>query len=87
VAQVSEEERLRAGHGLFTQACAMCHGAEGQGGIGSDLTAVDYRFGQQPTEVNESIRSGRPGGMPAFGQQYTAEQVENLTRYVLSLRR
>jgi cytochrome c oxidase cbb3-type subunit III len=87
VVQVSEEERLRAGQGLFTQACAMCHGAEGQGGIGSDLTAVDYRFGQQPTEVNESIRSGRPGGMPAFGQQYTAEQVENLTRYVLSLRR
>jgi cytochrome c oxidase cbb3-type subunit III len=87
VAQIPEQERVHAGQELFAKDCAMCHGAEGSGGIGSNLTATDYHFGHQPSEVSDSIRSGRPGGMPAFGQQYSAEQVENLTRFVLSLRR
>jgi cytochrome c oxidase cbb3-type subunit III len=86
VAQIPEQERLLAGAAIFTKDCTMCHGADGHGGIGSDLTAGAYHFGHQPTEVSESIRTGRPGGMPAFGQQYSAEEVENLTRFVLSLR-
>jgi cytochrome c oxidase cbb3-type subunit III len=87
VAQLPEEERLLSGRALYAKDCAMCHGDDGRGGIGSDLTLADYLFGHQPTEVSASIRDGRPGGMPAFGRQYSAEQLENLTRFVLSLRR
>ena len=35
----------------------------------------------------ESIRNGRPKGMPAYGKLFTEEQLEALTSYVLSLNR
>lgn len=87
VAQVPDQERALHGRQLYAKDCAMCHGTDGHGGIGSDLTSANFKFGSQHPDVSESIRSGRQGGMPAFGQQYTDEQLENLTRFVLSLGR
>jgi cytochrome c oxidase cbb3-type subunit III len=82
-----DQDRLLLGQQLYARDCAMCHGADGQGGIGSDLTSTNYTYGRQLTEVSESIGSGRPGGMPAYGQQYSPEQLENVSRFVLSLGR
>jgi cytochrome c oxidase cbb3-type subunit III len=87
VAHLSDQDRLLLGQQLYAKDCAMCHGAEGQGGIGSDLTSAGYSYGRQLMEVSESIGSGRPGGMPPFGQQYSPEQLENVSRFVLSLGR
>jgi cytochrome c oxidase cbb3-type subunit 3 len=64
----------------------MCHGAEGEGGIGPDLTAKSFKYGRDPLDVAESIRNGRPRGMPAFGSQFKAEEIESLTDFVLSLK-
>lgn len=34
----------------------------------------------------ESIRNGRPKGMPAYGTFFTEEQLEALTTYILTLK-
>lgn len=75
-----------AGQALYAAHCAACHGAEGKGGIGPDLTRSQYAFGRSPEEVTTSIAQGRPGGMPAFGNQLSADQVASLTSFVLSLK-
>ena len=49
-----------AGKELYTSHCAACHGTEGKGGIGPDLTRADYKYGRTPEAVAESIRGGRP---------------------------
>ncbi|HXV22276.1 MAG TPA: c-type cytochrome [Desulfuromonadales bacterium] len=75
-----------AGKELYASHCAACHGAEGKGGIGPDLTRPDYKYGRTPEAVAESIRNGRPAGMPAFGSQLSAAETESLTAFVLSLK-
>ena len=75
-----------AGKELYASHCAACHGAEGKGGIGPDLTLPDFKFGRRQEAVAESIRNGRPAGMPAFGNQVSACEIESLAAFVLSLK-
>lgn len=74
-----------AGKELFASNCASCHGAEGKGGIGPDLTAANYKFGNNHDAVLSSIRDGRPGGMPGYGNQLSSAQIEALAAFCLSL--
>ncbi|PNU20853.1 cytochrome C [Geothermobacter hydrogeniphilus] len=77
---------IEAGQKIFAGNCAMCHGPEGEGGIGPDLTAATYRYGRDATTVRETISKGRPNGMPAFGTQLSAEDLTNVVGFVLSLK-
>ncbi len=74
-----------AGEKLFASRCAMCHGAEGGGGIGPNLTDKQTLYGASFEDVRESIAKGRPRGMPAFGNQLAPADIDNLAAYVLSL--
>ena len=74
------------GKELYERHCAACHGAEGKGGIGPDLTDAEYRYGRSTEAVSESIRNGRPDGMPAFGNQLSAGEVESLAAFILQLK-
>ncbi|MBE0599086.1 MAG: c-type cytochrome [Desulfuromonadales bacterium] len=67
---------------LYASHCAVCHGSQGEGGIGPSLTATDYQFGREPAAVQASIADGRPGGMPAFGNQLSAGEVAALGSYI-----
>jgi cytochrome c oxidase cbb3-type subunit 3 len=81
-----DPEKLRAeAEKLYAANCAACHGAAGEGGIGPALKAPQYKYGKEPAAVQASIAKGQPGGMPAFGNQLTAAQVEALANYVTGL--
>lgn len=84
-ANVDPAAQVAAGKELFASHCAGCHGAEAKGGIGPDLTTDNYKFGRNHDEVWASIHDGRPGGMPGFGNQLSADQVEELVAFCLSL--
>ena len=84
-AGTSAESDLAAGEKLFATNCAVCHGPEGKGGIGPDLTARDYKYGRAVEAITESIVTGRPGGMPGFGNQLSAQEITNLAGFVESL--
>lgn len=70
---------------IYAQRCAMCHGADAKGGIGPDLTAAEYVNGKTPEAVTKSISAGIGGGMPAFGNQLTQEEIKALVDYLLAL--
>jgi len=74
-----------AGKELYADHCAACHGADGKGGIGPDLTGSDFKYGRTKEAVAESIRNGRPAGMPAFGNQISAADIDSLSVFVLTL--
>lgn len=79
-------EELRAeAAGLYAQHCAACHGETGGGGIGPALNAKEYQYGRERVQILESIAQGRPGGMPAYANQFSATQLEALADYLLSL--
>lgn len=55
------------GAAIFSSSCASCHGPDGRGPIGPDLTDAEWRFGGRPCQVLRTIESGSPArGMPAW---------------------
>lgn len=69
---------------LFAQHCSGCHGADGKGGFGPDLSG-DYKYGKTVAAVKESIGEGRPGNMPAFGKKLSAAEIDALADFILAL--
>lgn len=80
------EAYIAVGKQLYANLCSACHGENGKGTVGPDLTASRYKYGKSRLDIAKSISEGRPGGMPAFNGQINPEQVEGLVEYVLSLK-
>ena len=72
------------GQELYAKHCASCHGAEGKGGFGPDLSG-EYKYGKTNMAAEESISYGRPGNMPAFEKKLSSEEIKSLADYILSL--
>jgi cytochrome c oxidase cbb3-type subunit 3 len=80
------EVYVAAGKQLYMKLCAACHGENGKGTVGPDLTASKYKYGKARLDIAKSISEGRPNGMPPFNSQANPEQIEGLVEYLLSLK-
>ena len=72
--------QVAAGEAVFTANCARCHGADGMGtDIGRPLIDIASQGdrGRHFTSVSE----GR-GGMPAFGDRLSVEEIDSAISYV-----
>ena len=81
-----DEAAIAEGEKIYSSSCAVCHKADGTGGIGSDLTA-DLVFGSSDEELYESIAEGREGGMPGFRQQLSDTKIRKLIAFLETLRK
>lgn len=71
--------------GTYVAKCVQCHGAQGEGGIGPNLTDRFWIHGGKPLEVWKTINDGVPAkGMLAWGKQLKPDEVATLAAYVLS---
>src|SRR5450631_2601559 len=69
---------------LFTEKCAVCHGAEAKGGDRGPALANNRRLGTRSLEdLMAIIKNGTPGGMPGF--PLIENQIRQLASYVHSL--
>lgn len=64
----------------YSQQCAPCHGANGEGGIGPALVAEEGSF-----DVIRLVISEGEGAMPAFGPTLTDDQIDGVTYFVENL--
>jgi cytochrome c oxidase subunit 2 len=71
--------RTDLGRNEFQGACATCHGMEGQGGYGPNLSHNPILT--QPAALDAIVTQGR-GKMPAVGNTWTPEQLQALNDYV-----
>jgi cytochrome c oxidase cbb3-type subunit 3 len=77
---------LSQGQWLYSHMnCNTCHAAGGGGDIGPTLSDDRWTYGHEPQQIFQSIASGRPNGMPAYGTRMSQEQIWQLTSYVRSL--
>ena len=66
VGGIAEAQENSAGELLFRLHCAECHGLDGQGGLGPDLTRGVYRHGETDEALYRTISQGVAGTrMPA----------------------
>lgn len=79
---------LAAGQKIFQTNCAVCHGPDGKGlqALGApNLTDRVWLYGSSFAQVQQSIRHGRNGQMPAQEAFLGNDKVHLLAAYVYSL--
>lgn len=79
------------GYVIFQQNCVACHGQQGEGRIGANLSTVFVAISPDALVV-ETVSRGVEGSlMPPFartnGGPLTEDEIENVAAYVLSLQR
>jgi mono/diheme cytochrome c family protein len=65
---------------VFASICAGCHGADGTGGTGPDLTASTSLT---KDGIVDQVTNGGTN-MPAYGDQLSTEEIDAVADYVLS---
>ena len=77
-----------AGEARFQTICMACHGMDGKGNqaLGApNLTDETWLYGSDPETIEQGLRNGRNGLMPAFGETLTEERRKLLAAYVQGL--
>ena len=76
-----------SGKKTFVSTCAPCHGLEGQGIIGPNLTDGAWLHGGKPIDVYTSVTNGYPEkGMRPWGPMLGTARIRAVTAFVLSIK-
>ena len=87
-------DSLAAGKAVYQRYCATCHGLNGQGGSGSDisppapdLTDTDWKHGSTDGEIFSVIKNGVPPelNMEPWADRIKDPDIWNVVNYVRSL--
>jgi cytochrome c oxidase cbb3-type subunit 3 len=84
----ADDGKAEAGKKHFAAYCAACHGQDGTGNpaLGSpNLTNGIWLYGGTREQITHTLRVGRNGQMPAFGDTLSEDKIHILAAYVYSL--
>jgi cytochrome c oxidase cbb3-type subunit 3 len=86
LALASDASATSAGQQVYASYCASCHGPDGGGLIGPNLTDNMWLHGGAPDQIYGTIINGvLAKGMPAWEKMLSAEQLTHVAAYVVSL--
>ena len=81
------KEYMNGGKATFKQNCVACHGLQGQGLVGPNLTDDNYKNVKQMTDIARVIRDGAANGtMPSWGNRMHPNEVALVAAYVAAMR-
>ena len=84
---MNKEEWLKVGASTFATNCVSCHGREGEGISGPNLTDDKYIHVKQVADIAKVVSSGaKNGAMPAWANRLHPNEVVLVSSYVASLR-
>ncbi len=86
----TDAEAAARGESQFGMFCAACHGADAKGNhlLGApNLTDDIWLYGGSADSIKHTLRNGRAGVMPKFGDTLSEEQIHLLAGYVYGLSR
>jgi cytochrome c oxidase cbb3-type subunit III len=87
ITALTNTDALKRGEENFKKYCISCHGAQGQGIVGPNLTDDYWIHGGGVKNVYTTIKQGVPAkGMISWQLVFTPKQIQELASYVLSLR-
>jgi cytochrome c oxidase cbb3-type subunit 3 len=77
---------LAAGKVIFQSTCFACHGKNGEGGVGPNLTDQYWLHGGSIQQVYKTIKYGWPDkGMKSWKDDFSPLQIRQIASYVKSL--
>lgn len=83
---LTDAASLKAGETIFAQNCAACHGPQGQGTVGPNLTDAYWLHGGTAKDVFHTITEGVPEkGMITWKKSLNPLQIQQLTSFIFKL--
>jgi cytochrome c oxidase cbb3-type subunit 3 len=83
---MKDAKSIDAGKALFAQNCVACHGANGEGKVGPNLTDAYWLHGGSVKAVFHTLTEGVPEkGMISWKKQLNPLQIQQVASFVLSL--
>lgn len=77
---------LAAGKEIYVANCLVCHGAEGQGVVGPNLTDKYWIHGGDMASIFSTIKYGVPEkGMIPWESQLTPKQMQQVSSYIYTM--
>lgn len=88
VALTHSPEAILEGKAVFVAKCVACHGQNGEGGIGPNLTDKYWLHGNgEVVDIAHTIRKGvLDKGMPNWETQLSTKEVQSVAAYVVTLK-
>jgi len=84
---MGNEKFMAAMKSTYATKCVSCHGSQGQGGVGPNLTDEVYKNVKSLSDIYQVIDKGVvQAGMPAWGRQLSDIEMILMSAYVGSLR-
>lgn len=79
----TETSELNAGKAVFESSCAVCHAADGGGGVGPNLTDKYWLHGGDMPSIFKTIKYGVPAkGMIAWESQLSPKKMQQVASYI-----
>lgn len=83
---LSDPADLNEGKAIFTSSCAACHGVDGGGTVGPNLTDEYWLHGGSINDVFKTIKYGVPEkGMKSWKDDFSPKKIAQIASYVYSL--
>jgi cytochrome c oxidase cbb3-type subunit III len=80
------ESDIAAGKDVFIANCAACHGKEGQGGVGPNMTDAYWLHGGSLSDIFKSVKYGWVDkGMKAWKEDLSPTQIAQISSFIKSI--
>lgn len=87
VKELDDAETIGDGKNIFSTNCSPCHGMNGEGTVGPNLTDENWVHGGGIKNIFKTIKYGVPAkGMLSWQQQMNPKQIQAVANYVLTLK-
>ena len=84
---VKDPSHVASGKSVFEARCVVCHGPQGQGLIGPNLTDTSWIHGGKLSEIKNTIENGvLDKGLLAWKGVLSPDEINNVVAYVHSLK-
>jgi cytochrome c oxidase cbb3-type subunit 3 len=82
-----KKQQILKGEWYFERHCTFCHGKDGRGLVGPNLTDAYFIYGSDRATMEKIITEGLPDkGMPTWSTLLPDDQMAAIKEYVWSLR-
>ncbi len=85
VTLLEDASDIEEGNSLFQTNCAVCHGANGEGGIGANLTDQYWIYDGGIAGTFNTIMEGGKNGMKSWKNDFTPIEIQKISSYILTL--